>query len=83
MLSIGDLVDKLVIENIKIFNIRENIHKKDISDKEYVELDNKMNILNENRGIIMDILNDKISNVISGKEKNQVLNTIKTYAKSK
>ena len=30
MNSIGDLIDKLVIENIKIFTIREKLHSKDI-----------------------------------------------------
>ena len=47
MLSIGDLVDKLVIENIKIFSLREKIHE-DISDEEKVQLNNKMITLNEN-----------------------------------
>ena len=42
-----------------------------------------MNILNENRGIIMDFLNIKIDKVLSGEEKNQALRNIKTYAKSK
>ena len=34
MYSIGDLVDKLVIENIKIFNIRQKLREKDLSDAE-------------------------------------------------
>ena len=32
MNSIGDLIDKLVIENIKIFTVREKLHNKDISE---------------------------------------------------
>ena len=44
---------------------------------------NKMNILNENRGTLMDFLNNKIDTVLSGEEKNQALRNIKTYAKSK
>tara|TARA_R110000744_G_scaffold54414_13_gene115521 strand:+ start:386 stop:664 length:279 start_codon:yes stop_codon:yes gene_type:complete len=83
MLSVAELIDKLVIENMKIFNMRESIHNPDISDEEYVECENKMNILNENRGIIMDFLNIKIDKVLSGEEKNQALRNIKTYAKSK
>jgi len=78
MLSIGDLVDKLVIENIKIFSLREKIHE-DISDEEKVQLNNKMITLNENRGIISDYLDNKVQNVISGKEQNVVLKKIKTY----
>ena len=34
MYSIGDLVDKLVIENIKIFNIRQKLHDKNLNDQE-------------------------------------------------
>ena len=48
MLSIGDLVDKLVIENKKIFETREKMHSDDLDDKEYVDLNNKMNIMNQN-----------------------------------
>ena len=83
MLSVAELIDKLVIENMKIFNLREQIHSKNITDEDYVEAENKMNILNENRGIIIDFLNDKIDKVMSGEEKNQALRSIKTYAKSK
>jgi|TARA_R100000458_G_scaffold9704_2_gene7693 hypothetical protein len=83
MLSIAEIIDKLIIENMKIFSLREQIHKEDISDEEYVECENKMNILNENRGTLMDFLNNKIDTVLSGEEKNQALRNIKTYAKSK
>jgi len=82
MLSIAELIDKLIIENMKIFSLREKIHS-DVSDEEYVECENKMNILNENRGIIIDFINDKIDRVLSGDEPNQSLRNIKTYARSK
>ena len=82
MLSIAELIDKLIIENMKIFSLREKIHS-DVSDEEYVECENKMNILNENRGIIIDFINDKIDRVLSGDESNQSLRNIKTYARSK
>jgi len=78
MLSIGDLIDKLVIENIKIFSIREKLHD-GVEDEEYVSLNNKMIILNENRGIIANYLDDKVNNVVTGKESNTVLKKIKTY----
>ena len=79
MYSIGDLVDKLVIENIKIFNIREKIHNEDLTDEERVNLNNTMIVLNENRGTISDYLDNKVSRVVSGKEKNTILKKIKTY----
>ena len=83
MLSVAELIDKLIIENMKIFNMREKIHSPDISDAEDVECENVMNILNENRGTIIDFLNIKIDKVLSGEEKNQALRNVKTYAKSK
>ena len=83
MLSIADLIDKLVIENIKIFHLRENLHDKNTDDESYVEAENKMNLLNENRGIIMDFLDEKVHGVVVDNEKNSYLRNVKTYAKQK
>ena len=80
MNSIGDLTDKLIIENIKIFNLRERLHASELTDEEYVSLSNQMNLLNKNRSLISNFLDDKIDNVISGKEENSILKIIKTYA---
>lgn len=79
MNSIGDLIDKLVIENIKIFTLREKLHDENLSDEDYVNYTNNMMILNENRGIISNHLDEKIERVVSGQEKNLVLKKIKTY----
>jgi len=79
MNSIGDLIDKLIIENIKIFNLRENMHSKKLSDEGYVTMSNQMNLLNKNRSTISNFLDDKIDRVVDGKEKNTFLNIIKTY----
>jgi hypothetical protein len=79
MNSIGDLIDKLVIENIKIFTIREKLHSKDTTEEDYVTLTNNMMILNENRGVISNYLDEKVERVVNGQEKNLVLKKIKTY----
>jgi hypothetical protein len=81
--SIAELIDKLIIENIKIFTSREKIHNKSISDEEYVENENKMNVLNENRGIIIRFLDEKITNVINETEQNTHVKNVKTYYNSK
>jgi hypothetical protein len=83
MLSIGDLIDKLVIENIKIFTLREKLHSESLSDEEYVQLNDKMMILNENRGIICNHLDEKVNNVVEGREKNVILKKIRTYNEHK
>jgi thermostable 8-oxoguanine DNA glycosylase len=77
--SIGELIDKLIIENIKIFNTREKLHKNDTSDKDYVEAENKMNILNENRGTVISFLDRKINDVQNGADINIHLKNVKTY----
>jgi len=79
MYSIGDIIDKLVIENIKIFNIREKLHSTTIEDTEYVELNQKMMLLNDNKTEISKILDDKVDKVVSKEEKNRIIKTIKTY----
>ena len=79
MYSIGDLVDKLVIENLKIFTVRDQLHNENLSDKEYVDLNNKMNTLNQNRSTLANLLDEKVEKVVSKKEKNVLLKIIKTY----
>lgn len=78
MLSIGDMIDKLVIENIKIFTLRDKIHES-ADEEEIVKLTEKMMVCNENRGIIANYLDDKVNSVVDGIEANVVLKKIKTY----
>jgi len=79
MYSIGDFVDKLVIENIKTFNTRQAFHKEGLKDDEYVNLNHKMMILNDNKTTIQKMLNEKIERVVSGEEKNRILTVVKTF----
>lgn len=72
------MIDKLVIENIKIFTLRDKIHDS-TDEEEIVKLTEKMMVCNENRGIIANYLDDKINNVVDGREANVVLKKIKTY----
>lgn len=72
------MIDKLVIENIKIFTLRDKIHDS-TDEEEIVKLTEKMMVCNENRGIIANYLDDKVNNVVDGKEANVVLKKIKTY----
>ena len=79
MNSIGDLIDKLIIENIKLFSIRDKIHNEELTDEEKTNLYETMSILNENRGIICNYLDNKVDNVISNTEKNLIIKNVKTY----
>jgi hypothetical protein len=77
--SIGSLIDRLVVENIKVAFLREKLHDKLLTDEEVVTINNKMLLLNNNRSKIVQALNEKIDKVLTGEEPNVVLKTIKTY----
>ena len=79
METLGSLVDKLIIENIKIYFVRERLHTKDLTDKEYTELTNMMNSLNKNRDALASELDEKFVAWVTGKEKMVLFKRIKTY----
>lgn len=79
MHSLSDLIDKLIIENIKIFNKREQLSQISENSPEYVKIYETMMILNENRSLLCNAVDEKFDNVISGKEKNTFLKKIRTY----
>jgi hypothetical protein len=79
MLSIGDIVDKLCIENLKVFSLREKLYAPGTSEEDRVAINKVMIDLNENRGIITNALDEKVRRVVAGEEPNVALKKIKTY----
>jgi len=83
LLSVGDLIDRLVIENIKIFTLRDKLKEIEqtgnLESKEYVEIYEKMMILIENRAEISNLLDEKVDKVTTGKERNKFLKRIRTF----
>lgn len=77
--SLGELIDKITIENIKIATLREQLHGETNPEKK-IELNDKMMHLNQNRSILSKAINDKINDVFSGKDNNETLKNIRTYA---
>lgn len=77
MLSIGDYVDKLVIELIKAHNLREKLQKEK-DEKTKTEINEKLTIANSNRSIIKQYLDSKIEKVHNG-EKNRSIEHFRTY----
>mgnify|MGYP003632518475 CR=1 FL=1 len=78
MLTLGETIDKLIIENIKLFNLREKINTENLSEKESNDAYTKMMILNENRDTISKFLDEKLEKVKNG-EPNRVIKLFKTY----
>ena len=79
MLSIGEIIDKLIIENIKLFSLREKLMTIELNTDEYNSIQNKIDILNKNRNVIVEHLNEKIQKVIDKKEKNVLVQNVRTY----
>jgi len=78
LLSIGELLDKLIIENIKIFNLRDQLHKAE-NNEDVGLLNEKMMSLVSNRSAIIAFLDQKIENVANKNDINRHLKTIKTF----
>lgn len=78
MYSIGEMVDKLAIELIKAHSIRQQMHTQTTDSQEYVVLNEKLMIANENRGTIKQHLDKKIEDVQAGKP-NRILKHMRTY----
>ena len=67
MQTIGDLIDKLSIINIKIWT-QETIKRDETkSDSEIANATRKVNILNQQRCDLVDEINDLIGKIILGK----------------
>ena len=79
MLSIGDWVDKLCIENIKIFTTRDKFNAMKDDPIESPKLYSLMMQMVDNRAKIANALDEKIQAVMSGKDSNEFIKRIRTY----
>lgn len=75
MLSIGEIINRIVIENIKIAMLKEKVWQ---GKKGCAEDYKKMMGIDKNCGVLENALEEKIERVISG-EKNRTIKNIKTY----
>jgi hypothetical protein len=78
MLSIGELVDKLVVETMKGHYLRDKLHGLKEEDPEYLDLYQKLMISNDNRGIVSNLLDEKVDKVVMGGQ-NVIVKRFKTY----
>jgi len=79
ILSIGQLMDMLFVEDDKILCLRERLHGEKLTKEQRVKINHKMMVMNSNRTRIVAALDEKIEAVMAKKEPNRVLRAIKTY----
>ena len=79
MLSIGDWVDKLIIENMKIFTTRDKFNASKEDPVESAKLYDLMMQMVDNRAKISNALDEKVQAVMSGKDSKEFIKRIRTY----
>ncbi len=79
MISIGDWIDKLVVENMKLFTVRDKLNTVKKNSHAYTVLYDTMMKMTDNRAKIMNALDKKVADVISGREPNIFIERIRTY----
>ena len=86
ILSIGELIDKLVIENIKAYNVRQELSEVIAGQKFYEkvsrgmkirELYSKLMTYNTNRNILIKTIDEKTAEILDGKP-NKVMKTVRS-----
>jgi hypothetical protein len=77
--TIGSLVDKISIVNLKIYHMKEQISRKDVDSQHINECKVKLDILKEQRKDLEDELTDLFYSVIKGKVRLKVYRQFKMY----
>lgn len=77
MLSVAELIDKLVIEIMKGHYLRQRYHEAEGEEK--AALYGQLMIANSNRSVISEELDRKLERVLKGEERNVIIKRLKTY----
>ena len=82
METIGSLIDKLTIVNLKIWKF-EDVKRISEDDHEIAEATKKTNILNQQRNDLVQEINKLLSDIVSGKviTKDYQINILKNYVR--
>ena len=83
METIGSLIDKMSINELKIYHMAEQTERDDVSGDFINECNQKLDILIQQRNDLKDELQSLIDNVQSGKVKLKVYRQMKMYNEKK
>ena len=79
METVGSLIDKLSINELKIYHMNEQRSRTDVDDKFKENCDNRLNILMIQRKDLMEELDLLMSDVLSGKRTLKLYRQLKMY----
>ena len=81
MQTLSEIIDKLIIVNIKLFNIIEKTQTQEMGAEERVANEENIGILVKQRKLYMTSIDEYLRDVIDGKKEHIVLRRLKTYKK--
>ena len=79
METIGSLIDKLSINELKIYHMNEQLQRDDVDDAFIRECMDKLSILNVQRKDLSEELQELMNDVIAGRKKLRIYRQLKMY----
>ncbi|MCX7648172.1 MAG: DUF4254 domain-containing protein [Elusimicrobiales bacterium] len=77
--TIGSITDKISIIQLKIFHMKEQLQRTDVTEEFKSQINNKISVLNEQKKDLEDELTELFYDVFSGKRKLKVYRQFKMY----
>lgn len=79
METVGSLIDKLSINELKIYHMKEQRNRDDVDNAFKENCDNRLNILKIQRKDLMEELDSLMNDVLSGKKTLKLYRQLKMY----
>ena len=79
METVGSLVDKMSINELKIYHMEEQTRRKDVDKTFLADCEMRLAILREQRSDLTDELQTLIDDVLSGRKKFKLYRQMKMY----
>lgn len=83
METAGSLIDKMSINELKIFHMEEQRERTDVDADFIRDCDDRLSILREQRNDLKNELQELLDDVLSGKRKFKVYRQLKMYNEKK
>ena len=83
METVGSLVDKLSINELKIYHMKEQRNRDDVDEEFIKDCDFRISILEEQKKDLTEELQQLIDDVCSGRKKLKVYRQLKMYNEKK
>ena len=79
METVGSLIDKISINELKIYHMKEQIWRSDITEQQRTDFERRLSILNIQRSDLSDELEQLITDVLDGRRKLKIYRQLKMY----